>query len=252
MAVRLYTNQTPNNPNETDNTYNLGMQVVIARDCYVVGGARYGAVSTPSTVVKQHLWSLGGSQLALATYGAHQAGAWNFCLYASPVLVAAGTAVVTAYGPTNAYVAFLGLHSGALVNGDITAPANGAGGAVNGRYITNAGVDGAFPSESGGGNGYGADILIGDLKTGAVTTLLSGIQVDASGLATAATVEPPAATGGGWETLRGIYGEAAELARQDAERDADPIDCPSCGWPLRTSALGVRYCEQGDYRSTWI
>lgn len=244
---KLYTSQTPNFPNETDNTYDLGTEVFVSRDCYVVGGGRYGATATPSnlTPVHHHLWTTGGSKLAEVQYGAHVPGAWQYARYAAPVFLAAGTHVVSAYGPTNTYVAFTALHAGALTNGDITAPAQGSGTGPTGRFTTSTAI--AFPDQSGGGNGYGADILIGDLKTGEVSSLFTGARVDVRGYATGA-VEPPVSTVSGWDTLRGIYEEAAGLAMLDAERERDPIDCPSCGWPLSTDPRGVRYCPHGDYR----
>ncbi len=251
MSARLYSNQVPGFPDETDNTYNLGNEVVIARDCYVVGGGRYSPVTAPSnlTPVAHHLWTTGGSKLAEVTYvGAHTPGEWAYARYATPIFVAAGTHVVSAYGPTNAYVAFIGLFDTSLVNGDITAPAAGTGTGPTGRFTTNTSV--AYPDQAGGTNGrngYGADILIGDLKTGEVTALLSGVQVAANGLAIPAGVAPPTAAGTGWDTLRGIYEEARGLAEQDAEREADPVDCPNCGWPLSTGPSGVRYCPHGDY-----
>lgn len=55
------------------------------------------------------------------------------------------------------------------------------------------------------------------------------------------------ADAGGWDGLIAITHEAADLKRQEDERD--PAACFDCGEPLRTGPNGERYCSFDG--STW-
>ena len=49
-----------------------------------------------------------------------------------------------------------------------------------------------------------------------------------------------------WETLLGIYEEAAQYARD--ERDRPPAACPYDGEPLQEGPRSVLFCRLGDYQ----
>jgi hypothetical protein len=241
VGVTLFTTQEPALPNETDNTYNLGTELEFSRDVYVLGGRRFAATSALSTTPYQLLWTADGVELARKEYGANSVGAWNVALYDTPTLVTAGTRVVSAYGPVNAYVATVDLFVGGLVNGVITAPANGSAGAVNGRFITSGAV--AFPNGDGGDNCYFADVIIGDALTGAISVVLGGLDVEVRATGSAAVV---ATAGGGWHSLLNYVKEARTIAAEESGRAA--IACPNDGEPLRQGPGGVLYCPYDGWR----
>lgn len=234
MSLTLYSAQTPSLPNETDNTYNLSAEFEVSRDAYAIAGRRYGSSSTPSVTVHHHLWSVTGPvKLADVAYGAHVPGAWNTAAFSAPVALTAGARYATAYGPTNGYVATLGLLP--LTNGPITGHGS--------RFIT-AGDTVAYPNSSLGTAGYFADIVIGDLKTGELTTALGGASVRVVGTRTGEII-PTEATPSGWYGLIAILREGEAILQEEMTRPE--LDCPECGWPLSTGPAGLRYCPHGDY-----
>lgn len=241
MGVTLFSSQTPTLTNETDNTYNLGTEVEFSRDVYILGGRRFAATSALSTSPFQTLWTTAGVELARKAYGANVTGAWNTALYDAPYFLAAGTRVVTAYGPVNAYVATVDLFVGGLTNGVITAPANGSGGAKNGRFVTSGAV--AFPDGDGGDNAYFADVIIGDALTGAISIVLGGLDVSIRATGAAAVADTG---GGGWHSLLGYVREAKAIAAEGSGRT--PTACPNDGEPLRQGPGGVLYCPYDGWR----
>lgn len=244
MSLNLFGTAVPTLLTEADNTYNLGTEIVFARDVWVVGGRRYASTQALGTVPFHHLWTPAGVELARKQYGANTPGAWNSVLYDTRILVEAGTTVVTAYGPVDRYVATVDLLDVPLINGDVTAPANGTGGVVNGRYVVNAAV--TFPGESGGGNCYFADILFGDLKTGVVSSVLGELIAEVN--STVSSVAPASTSGGsgGWYGLMDLLRGNAAIVEAEAGRQ--PSACPLCGEPLRAGPRGGLYCSFDGWR----
>lgn len=243
MGLTLFSGQTPGLTDESDNTYNLGTEIVFARDVYVLGGRRFASVSAISTSPFHTLWSVAGAELARVAYGANATGAWNTALFATPVQVAAGTRVVSAYGPVNRYVATVDLLESPLTNGDVTAPANGTGGVtINGRFVVSPSV--TYPDGNGGGNCYFADVIYGDVKTGVVNSALGALSAVALSSVSAAVAETSG--GGGWYSLLSVYREGAAMLAEDAARPV--VACPNDGEPLRMGRGGVLYCPYDGWR----
>jgi hypothetical protein len=172
MTESLYTTQTPSSTNNSDGAPGItrGMYVTFAADG-VVSGIRFFATTTVSGVYSGALWQTvtsdpntgGGALLASKVMGTVPTpGVWNSILFDTPVNVTAGTPYrVGAFSGDGRYVATAHLFDGPIVNGNITAPANGSpllGGTANqNQFIINATL--AYPTGQFNATGYFVDVL---------------------------------------------------------------------------------------------
>jgi hypothetical protein len=154
----LYTTQVPDSLDNAEATYVMGTEMVFAENG-VIKSVRWrsatNAISTsPSALVYDTAGSLLASKAASGLVAGNQ---WNTITLDTPLAVTAGTYYVPAFGPINRYSALAGMHASAdVTNGTITAPRNGVGGHLNGRFIASAVA--AFPTSS-GGSGYFVDVV---------------------------------------------------------------------------------------------
>jgi hypothetical protein len=255
-----------------------------------------------------------GTLLASKTLAsAPTGGAWNTVTLDTPVSVVTGTLYrACIFSGAGRYVATTSFFTSDVVNGDITADANGddpilLGSLRQGAFAIN--VSATYPSSAGNGTCYFADV---EFTAGAAPLAPAGIEVPVSlgapAAAFASSAEPagvavpislgsPAAAfansaapagvsvpvslsaptvlmtvrptgvsapitlgeptidapagpapeaGGSWYGLLNVLHQARADHQIDAERDANPLDCPLHGWPLDRSARGL-HCRYGGH-----
>ena len=132
--ARLFTSQTPASADNSDGTPGIvrGMTVRFAVDGDVNGVWFYATTTTGGTEVG-YLWDVDASDPGTGTLlnsdphgGGVTGGAWNYIPFDAPVAVTAGTPYrVGAYNPEGRYVFSSNFFTSDLVNGDITADADG-------------------------------------------------------------------------------------------------------------------------------
>jgi hypothetical protein len=272
VSESIFTSQTPGTTDANDGVgYTLCTLFSSAVDGQVTG-IRWYFPSTLPSVAKGGLFQRSGAgdggvhtELARATFLGPVAGTWNTVNFASPVNITAGTLYYAAVYTADHYVATSAGLSGAISNGNLTAPAD-SGSAHNGRFKSPT-ADLAGPDSQFNAGLYFADVLFtaaGGLSgtlagtagaatgaiAGSVPTIgaMSGTLSGATGAIVASTPAPVVTAhvpSPGWGGYLNIVREAGQLAA--AERAAPPLACPNDGEPLR-SKDGILWCPFDGYR----
>lgn len=270
----LFTSQTPASGNLNDGTPTITRGVTLQ---FGVAGsithARWWCPTTNSGTYTVAVWELTsastGTLKASKTHvGTPTADAWNLTALDTPVVI--DTAKAYRIGVNNSegrYVASANFFATPLVNGDITAEANGAaaGGFIINQGVFNIGASIAFPNTVFNQGNYFVDVVFtadggGVSPTGLAIPLTFGsptvglgINAQPTGLSIpisfgSPTVTTPAQPApapttvnrGGWFGLLAIAQEAREMRREDRARQ--PIECPHDGQPLDMNAEGILHC----------
>lgn len=105
------------------------------------------------------LWAADGTRLATGTFSGETSGGWQTLTFTTPVPITAGTTYVASYyAPNGRYSGDGGyFNSGPVVNGHLTALANGGGSAGNGVYAY--GGASQFPQNTYNGANYWVDVV---------------------------------------------------------------------------------------------
>jgi len=123
-------------------------------DGYVYGVRFYKGAGNTGTHVG-NLWTVGGVNLATATFAGESASGWQQVTFASPVAVTAGTTYVASYfAPVGRYSADGGFFNTAKVNSPLTGLASGTDGG-NGVYRYGSA---GFPTDTYGAASYAVDV----------------------------------------------------------------------------------------------
>ncbi|HEY7114975.1 MAG TPA: DUF4082 domain-containing protein, partial [Tepidisphaeraceae bacterium] len=105
-----------------------------------------------------HLWTLGGTLLATATFTGETAGGWQQVTLSSPVAITANTTYVVSYfAPVGHYAGNGSYFASGFDNAPLHAPSSGASGG-NGLYLY--GATGGFPVNSFNSTNYWVDVVV--------------------------------------------------------------------------------------------
>ena len=156
-STTIFTTQTPAGPTESDGSaLELGVKFR-ASTSGIILGVRFYKTSGNSGTHTGELYSSTGTRLAQAVFSGETATGWQQVLFSSPVAITAGTTYVAAYfsSPGN-YTSTTNYFTTAVVNGPITALADGTDGS-NGvyKYSTTP----AFPSSTYQKSNYWVDAI---------------------------------------------------------------------------------------------
>ena len=122
---------------------------------FITGLRYYKSTQNTGTHVG-NLWTDNGTLLASATFSGESSSGWQQVLFASPVAIAANTTYVASYHtPTGFYAADSGFFTAAVINGALTALADGTDG---GNGVYRYGSSG-FPTQSFNATNYWVDVL---------------------------------------------------------------------------------------------
>jgi hypothetical protein len=147
----LPTNLATNDPNAVE----LGMKVQASVPGVITGLRFYKGATNTGTHVG-HLWTSTGTLLGSVTFTNETASGWQQATFATPIPISANTPyVVSYYTPTGGYAYDSGYFGSAVVNGPLTALANGVAGG-NGVYLYGSG---GFPTETYQGTNYWVDVV---------------------------------------------------------------------------------------------
>jgi hypothetical protein len=320
--ANLFTSQTPAIADASDGTPGITTATTVRfAQAGTVTGIRFYATTTVSGTYTGLLYQVdaaditpAGTLLASKTLAsAPTGGTWNTVTFDTPVSVATATLYrACIFSGAGRYVATTSFFTSDLINGDITADANGddpilLGSLRQGAFAINASA--TYPSSAGNGTCYFVDVeftagaaplapagIEVPVTVGAPTAAFTasaapgGIEVPVSlGAPTAAfantaapsgiavpvslgapsvlmTVRPTGVSvpvtlgeptidappgpapeaGGSWYGLLNVLHQARADHQINAERDANPLDCPQHGWPLDRSARGL-HCRYGGH-----
>lgn len=179
MTQSIFTSEIPALTDANDSTrYTLATLFTPAVNGTITHGRWFFPVTAPSRApvfaLFQRTNDASGTQLGLtATFSlASYAPGWRTVALASPAAVAAGAYYYAAVKTEDRYVATGGFFGGALVNGQLTAPADNAGiPRRNGRFNDFGAQDVPDYPDSGGGACYFADVVFApDAAGGSVVT----------------------------------------------------------------------------------
>jgi hypothetical protein len=133
----------------------LGMKFQASVPGTITGVRFYKGATNTGTHVGR-LWTSSGTLLATVTFTNETASGWQQMSFASPVPIEANTTYVVSYHTTVGHYAANNNYFGtAVVNGPLTAPADGAAGG-NGVYIYGAG---GFPTQTFQATNYWVDVV---------------------------------------------------------------------------------------------
>lgn len=281
--ANLFTGQTPAITDASDGAPGITTATTVRfAQSGTVTGIRFYATATVGGTYTAELYQVtaadvptpAGTLLASKVAGATPAGGtWNTILFDTPVSVTTATLYRAAlHSGAGRYVATLSFFGSDLVNGDITADANGddpvgLGTLRNGTFAISA-TAGAYPG-GGGGTCYFVDVEFTAGAGGTITpgSIALGVAVGQPAVTATLTVAPDsirlaAATGqptvttpppepaearpGGWNGLLAVRRSADADHRANIERERNPVDCPAHGWPLTKTGRGL-HCEFGGH-----
>ena len=156
-STTIFTTQTPAGPTENDA---LALELGVKFRTNMAGsitGIRFYKTTGNSGTHTGELYSSTGTRLAQAIFTGETATGWQQVLFSSPVAITAGTTYVAAYFSSSGnYTSTTNYFTTAVVNGPITALADGTDGS-NGvyRYSTTA----VFPSSTYQKSNYWVDAI---------------------------------------------------------------------------------------------
>lgn len=248
MATQsLFTSQTPDSGNNSDGTPGItfGMTVRFAVDGTVKGVRFYSTTTVGGTYVGA-LWRVtdsddtpAGTQLATKTLGGTPAGgAWVDVLFDSPIAVVAGVLYrVAVFSAAGRYVYSPNIHSSDIVNGDVTADANGDDPVLLGtlrQAVFAIAATLTYPSTGASSNGtYFADVLFD--ATGAEEHITTGTAAAAATAAATSTTHRPSA---GTATAAGTA-SASATTRRSSSGTATAAATATAGTATRRTTVGT-------------
>jgi hypothetical protein len=213
--ARLFTSQTPSIADASDGVYyTLGTDFVTDANGNVTELWWYFPSTLPSSTVTASLWSTdsntSGTLLASKAFVSPTAGQWNKVVLDTPVVVTAGQRYTVAATTPDHYVASSNFFTGALVNGDLTGPANDTGTPLfNGRLHVGITTP-TFPDDGGSPSCFFNDITFSPSgQTTNLTFAMSGSGTMAVGLK---RIAPLAAAMSGSGTMTATLGRIGTLA----------------------------------------
>jgi hypothetical protein len=126
-----------------------------------------------------HLWSSTGTKLAEANFGTETSSGWQTVTFSSPVAISANTTYVASYfSPSGYYSSTNPYFTTSVVNGYLTALANGLDG-PNGLYVYTA--TGAFPNSNFQSSNNWVDVVFSPTVTPDVTPPTVNLTAPAAG-----------------------------------------------------------------------
>ena len=148
---------TPQTPLASDGQgITLGVKFRSSQNGFITGVRYYKGAGTTGTHTGQ-LWSRTGTLLAATTFTGETASGWQQVLFATPIAITANTTYVATYfSPSGQYAASKPYFTQAVVNGVLTALADGTDG-PNGLYRYGSSV--GFPSTGFQSSNYWVDIV---------------------------------------------------------------------------------------------
>ncbi len=166
-GANIFTTQTPTTATENDGqAVELGVKFRSSVAGTITGIRFYKTTGNSGTHIGE-LYSSTGTRLAQATFVGETASGWQQVLFATPVSISANTTYVAAYfSSAGNYVSTSGYFASAVVNGSLTALADGTDG-VNGsyRYTTTP----AFPTTGYQKSNYWVDVIFNAGTSGNAT-----------------------------------------------------------------------------------
>jgi hypothetical protein len=170
----VFTNQTPDSPNVTDNTsYELGMKFSSTKGGQISAIRYWKAASETGTHVGK-IWTADGQSLATVTFENETASGWQQQVLSTPVNIDPNTTYVVSVNANAYFPISYDVLANSIVNGVISSVADGN----NGVY----GTVGSFPTNSYRNSNYFRDVVLavgstvnkvsGDNQTGSVGTTL--------------------------------------------------------------------------------
>lgn len=155
----VWGNQPPYATDTSDTSpIELGMRVTPAVDGYITGVRFYRTVANANGYVA-NLWTDGGTNLASGSTltGGSVTPGWNEIRFSSPVAVTANTTYVVSYFTDGGQYSYTpNAFASAVVNGNLTAPADSSG-SHNGIYAASA--TSVFPTSTYNANWYAVDAI---------------------------------------------------------------------------------------------
>jgi hypothetical protein len=191
----------------------LGVKFSPSTDGAITGLRFYKAAANAGTHIGT-LWTLGGTQLASATFTGESASGWQYVSFSTPVTVTAGTTYVAAYlAPKGHYSSTMSAFGSPFTTPPLQAIGNGA--SQNGVYSYSATT--TFPTNSYQATNYWVDVMFAPATApGQVTGVTATAQNGAAGVSwtapsgspvTSYTVTPY--TGGAAQTPTTVTGAPA-------------------------------------------
>jgi hypothetical protein len=137
------------------NAVELGMKFQASVSGVITGLRFYKGATNTGTHVGR-LWTRTGTLLGSVTFTNETASGWQQATFSTPIPIQANTTyVVSYYTPTGGYAYDYGYFSSAVVNGPLTALADGASGG-NGVYVYGTG---GFPTQTFQSTNYWVDVV---------------------------------------------------------------------------------------------
>jgi hypothetical protein len=141
--------------NDDPNAVELGMKFQASVDGSITGIRFYKGSTNTGTHVG-HLWTSNGTLLASVTFTNETSSGWQQAMLATPIQIQSNTTYVVSYHtPTGNYAYNAPYFTTSVVNGPLTALADGAAGG-NGLYLYGAG---GFPNQTWQASNYWVDVV---------------------------------------------------------------------------------------------
>jgi hypothetical protein len=175
-ATTIFTTQTPAGGTGNDSPLELGVKFRAGVSGFVYGIRFYKTTGNTGTHTGE-LYSGTGTRLAQAVFTGETATGWQQVLFTSPVSVAAGQTYIAAYySSAGNYTSTNNYFTSAIVNGPLTALADGTDGA-NGVYLYSPVP--AFPVNTYQKSNYWVDLVFSSTLSASVSnTGTNGIRVN--------------------------------------------------------------------------
>ena len=158
-------------------SYEVGVKFTSSTAGTVTGARFYKQTWMGGYTHVGHLWTSTGVLLATATFTNETGFGWEQVNFATPVSISANTVYIASFSTGGGYFGITsnGFSSAGATSGHLQAPADGPVAGGNGVYHSG---NGTFPSTSGGGMNFWADVVFSASASpsGMVASLSSGIN----------------------------------------------------------------------------
>ena len=165
-SVSLWPNSyTPSDDYYSYGSYELGVKIETSVAGQVTALRFYQESAMGGYAHVGHLWSSSGTLLATAMFTTTSGAGWEQVSLSTPVTIAANTVYIVSYSTGGGYLFFNStfFDGAGVTNGPLQALANGVSGG-DGVY----GRSGRFPTTSGDGDNFFADLVFSPTSTGSV------------------------------------------------------------------------------------
>ncbi len=196
-SLTLWPNSyTPSEDYYSSGSYELGVKIRTDVAGQVTGFRFYKQTWMGGYTHVGHLWSPTGTLLATATFTNETASGWEQVNLSSPVTIAANSVYIVSFSTGGGYFGYSSTYfaSAGVDNGSLHALANGVSGG-DGVY----GRSGRFPTTSGNGDNFFADVVFAPSSSPSAV-------VGNSGQSSSATLVPLSLGGGGTVSLGSTSG----------------------------------------------